>query len=104
MYKLYDNILYLLQMNRLTKDCHDIWEKSSEDVHHAYGKEYIVDGFIKIAEEGKSSSAINIVPVIEAMADAVLAVNPKYRYAVGGSKNLFDPFMVNYTLKLMFRG
>ncbi|XP_052262045.1 D-beta-hydroxybutyrate dehydrogenase, mitochondrial-like isoform X1 [Dreissena polymorpha] len=66
-----------------------MWKSAEEEVRGAYGKEYcdaIYTGTLGAAKDAAKS----IMPVIDAMEDAIVSTGPRLRYLVDGSSKLID--------------
>ena len=71
------------------------WEEATPEVKEHYGKDYFYK-WVRERTEGNSCPTPD--PVLNAIEDALLNINPQPRYLVPGGDFLFDKFAVCYFL------
>ena len=67
------------------------WEEATPEVRKHYGKDYF---YRPIAVDLEEHSCPNPDPVLDAIEDALISIDPKTRYLVPGSDRLFDKYAV----------
>lgn len=81
-------------MERIGNDFKTMWEAMSEDAQLLYGRKYI-DHHLKRAEDSIPTASFNLLPVLEAITDALFSFKPQYRYLVPGSSHWYDLYSVS---------
>lgn len=75
-----------------------MWSNASEEVKAVYGQNYFYLPYEFNKKSGVAGSAHSPKPVLDAIEDALLNLNPKARYVVDGG--LFDIFSVRIHFSL----
>ncbi|XP_041364987.1 D-beta-hydroxybutyrate dehydrogenase, mitochondrial-like [Gigantopelta aegis] len=78
-----------LALSRMEEEFSNMWKHAHDDVRTSYGKDYL-DSQYKSVIQAAATAGPNIVPVIDAMEDAVSSVSPSIRYLVDGDKSWYD--------------
>ena len=74
----------------------NMWELAKEDARAAYGREYL-DAQFRSVVRAAGTAGPNIVPVIDALEDAVSSTSPRVRYLVDGENSWYDHANVSTT-------
>ena len=72
-----------------------MWSKASEEVKAVYGENYFYLPYERMRNDGEKGSASSPKPILDAIEDALLNINPKPRYLVDGSNSLVDKYAVS---------
>lgn len=81
-------------MERIGNDFKTMWAAMSEDVQLLYGKKYI-DHHLRRAKDSIPTASFNLLPVLEAITDALFSFKPRCRYLVPGSSHWYDLYSVS---------
>ncbi|CAC5380366.1 E1.1.1.30 [Mytilus coruscus] len=81
---------------QLKKYVDEMWNASTPEMKETYGEKYaylVYEMFLKFNADYNDSNAEKVVvPIMDAMVDALVNIRPKPRYLVGGGTGLCDSF------------
>ncbi|KAK3090629.1 hypothetical protein FSP39_013275 [Pinctada imbricata] len=78
---------------QMEKDITSMWNEASNEVRNTYGQNYLHS----LYEAGKSTAKTTyptLIPVLDAMEDAIVNCSPRYRYLISGGNTLYDIYVV----------
>ncbi len=81
-------------MERHRRNYDTMWNEASEEVKSVYGKQYLEDWYKKQLAYSQNASH-DVTSVIDAMEDAILASQPRFRYLIDGGDGMLDLYCVS---------
>jgi hypothetical protein len=81
-------------MDRIRKEFEAMWSALSESQQLDYGRSYI-DYHVNFVDSVRPTSCYNLMPIIDAMSDALFSVKPRSRYLVPGGSGYYDIYRVS---------